>query len=204
MAEYTFQTDEELMTKLPLANYYSVVDGRIVSSGSCNFDGGFICAISDCIKYSHIEMIKREADRAGVDFAFREPLTACNKQVLIARTDRYSDDLNKKETISDELTHHHLMATMQLRLDDIVVAREKLEAIGLLKTFYKEDNVNNYVYVLYSPLSVNEFFNHPLLSVVLYNNLGNSDTLNSQVIGENSINVEMKFVQKKLKKKKKI
>ena len=49
MAEYTFQTDEELMTKLPLANYYSVVDGRIVSSGSCNFDGGFICAISDCI-----------------------------------------------------------------------------------------------------------------------------------------------------------
>ena len=95
MAEYTFQTDEELMTKLPLANYYSVVDGRIVSSGSCNFDGGFICAISDCIKYSHIEMIKREADRAGVNFAFREPLTACNKQVLIARTDRYSDDLNK-------------------------------------------------------------------------------------------------------------
>lgn len=74
--------------------------------------------------------------------------------------------------MSDELTHHHLVSTMQLKLNDIVIAREKLEAVGLLKTYVKEENVNNYVYVLYSPLSVNDFLNHPILSVVLYNNLG--------------------------------
>ena len=85
------------------------------------------------------------------------------------------DDLNKKETISDELTHHHLMATMQLRLDDIVVAREKLEGIGLLKTYIKQGTINNYMYLIYSPISANEFFNHPILNVVLYNNLGKTE-----------------------------
>ena len=85
------------------------------------------------------------------------------------------DDLEKREFMSSELTHHHLVSTMQLRLNDIIVAREKLEAIGLLKTYYKEGNVNNYVYVLYSPLSINDFFNHPILSVVLYNNLGKKE-----------------------------
>ena len=44
------------------------------------------------------------------------------------------DDLDRLEVISDDLTHYHLMTTMQLNLDDIVIAREKLEAVGLLKT----------------------------------------------------------------------
>ena len=82
------------------------------------------------------------------------------------------DDLDKLEIMSEDLTHHHLMATMQLKLEDIVIAREKLEAVGLLKTYIKEGNINNYVYLLYSPMTAHEFFNHPILNVVLYNNLG--------------------------------
>ncbi len=82
------------------------------------------------------------------------------------------DDLEKREIMSEEQTHHHLVSTMQLKLNDIIIAREKLEAVGLLKSYFKEENVNNYVYVLYSPLSVSDFFAHPVLSVVLYNNLG--------------------------------
>ena len=39
------------------------------------------------------------------------------------------DDLDKQELISNDLSHHHLMTTMQLKLDDIVVARKKLEAV---------------------------------------------------------------------------
>lgn len=85
------------------------------------------------------------------------------------------DDLEKREFMSTELTHHHLVSTMQLRLTDIIIAREKLEAVGLLKTYVKEENVNNYVYVLYSPLSISDFFSHPVLSVVLYNNLGKKE-----------------------------
>ncbi len=85
------------------------------------------------------------------------------------------DDLEKMEFMSSELTHHHLMSTMQLKLNDIIIAREKLEAVGLLKTYVKEENVNNYVYVLYSPLSASDFFSHPILSIVLYNNLGKKE-----------------------------
>lgn len=85
------------------------------------------------------------------------------------------DDLDKREVMSEELTHYHLMMTMQLKLESIVIAREKLEAIGLLKTFFKKENVNTYVYQLYSPLSAAEFLNHPILNVVLYNNLGKKE-----------------------------
>ena len=85
------------------------------------------------------------------------------------------DDLDKRVVMSEELTHYHLMMTMQLKLESIVIAREKLEAIGLLKTFFKKENVNTYVYQLYSPLSAAEFLNHPILNVVLYNNLGKKE-----------------------------
>ena len=85
------------------------------------------------------------------------------------------DELDKQEVISGEFTHHHLMATMLLSLDDIVVAREKLEAVGLIKTYMKKDNINQFVYLLYSPISAHEFFNHPILNVVLYNNLGKKE-----------------------------
>lgn len=86
------------------------------------------------------------------------------------------DDLDELKLVSGELTHHHLMATMQLRLDSIVDAREKLEGVGLLKTYVKrERHIQNFVYLLYSPLSAQEFFNHPVLNVVLFNNLGKKE-----------------------------
>lgn len=86
------------------------------------------------------------------------------------------DDLDKLQIMSDDLTHHHLMATMQLKLEDIVIAREKLEAVGLLKTYLKkQEGINHYAYLLYSPISAYEFFHHPILSVVLFNNLGKKE-----------------------------
>lgn len=84
-------------------------------------------------------------------------------------------DLDKLQIMSLEFSHHHLMANMKLNLTDIVDARKKLEAIGLIKTYIKEGNVNNYIYEIYSPLSVSEFFNHPILNIVLYNNVGKSE-----------------------------
>ena len=83
----------------------------------------------------------------------------------------YNDLLND-EVESKSYTHHHLMSVMMTNLNVIVEARKKLEAIGLLKTFYKESEINNYIYVLYAPLSAREFLNHPILNVVLFNNIG--------------------------------
>ena len=85
------------------------------------------------------------------------------------------DDLDKSSLMSEAQTHHHLMATMQLKLEDIVIAREKLEGVGLIKTYLKKGSINNYVYLVFSPISANDFFNHPILNVVLYNNLGKKE-----------------------------
>ncbi|MBP3445514.1 MAG: DnaD domain protein [Bacilli bacterium] len=80
--------------------------------------------------------------------------------------------LDKLEIMSLEYTHHNLMTSMKMRLESIIEAREKLEAIGLVRTYIKKDNINNLIYELYSPLTPYEFFNNPILSVSLYNNIG--------------------------------
>ena len=85
-------------------------------------------------------------------------------------------DLDKNEFMSEECSHHHLMTNMRINLEDIIIAREKLEAVGLLKTYYKEsEDVNNYIYEIFSPLSASEIFSHPILNIVLYNNVGKKE-----------------------------
>ena len=80
--------------------------------------------------------------------------------------------LDKSELLSPEWTHHHLMTNMGISLSEIVEARRKLEAIGLLKTFLRKDHINTYLYELYSPISAKEFFNNPILSTALYTTIG--------------------------------
>lgn len=80
--------------------------------------------------------------------------------------------LDKTELFSMEWTHHHLMTAMRLKLSEIEDARKKLEALGLLKTFVKKGNINQYIYQLYSPVGAFEFFNNPVLSISLYHNVG--------------------------------
>lgn len=82
------------------------------------------------------------------------------------------NDLQLAELFSRNLTHHHLMSILRCDLKTIKKSREALEALGLLKTFVKKGNVNEYIYELFSPLLPSEFFNHPILNVVLYNNVG--------------------------------
>ena len=50
-------------------------------------------------------------------------------------------DLDKTELMSTEFNHHHLMTSLRLSMNVIITARRKLEAIGLLKTFVKKENV---------------------------------------------------------------
>ena len=84
-------------------------------------------------------------------------------------------DLDKLEIMSVDFTHHHLMSILKSDLETIKIAREALESVGLLKTYYKEGDINNYVYELYSPISASEFFAHPIFNIVLYNNLGKKE-----------------------------
>jgi len=84
--------------------------------------------------------------------------------------------LDKLEIMSNEWTHHHLMSSLKLKLEEIIIAREKLEGMGLIKTYYKENsNLKNYIYELYSPMSAYEFLTNPILSILLYNNIGKTE-----------------------------
>ena len=87
------------------------------------------------------------------------------------------NDLNRH---NDFYTHHHLMTSMQLNLSNIKDAREKLEGIGLMKTYIKNGEIDEYLYILFSPLSAHEFFNHHILNIVLYNNIGDKEYKNLQ------------------------
>ena len=84
-------------------------------------------------------------------------------------------DLDRLEIMSRDLTHHHLMSILKCNLEMIKEAREALEAFGLIKTYYKEGNINSYVYQLYSPLGAQEFFNNPILNITLYHNIGEEE-----------------------------
>ena len=80
--------------------------------------------------------------------------------------------LDKSELLSNEWTHHHLLKDMMISNAELTEAKEKLEAIGLIKTYVKKGNINNYVYELYSPITASEFINNPVLNMSLFNAVG--------------------------------
>ena len=85
-------------------------------------------------------------------------------------------DLDKREMVSKDYTHHHLMTILKSSLGVIKEGRKSLEALGLLKSYIKKgENISEFIYELYSPLSPYEFFNHPVLSVLLLNNIGENE-----------------------------
>lgn len=84
-------------------------------------------------------------------------------------------DLERTNQDGETFNHHHLMSTLKLGLEPLTNARKALEGMGLLRTYYKKGDLDSYYYELFSPLEPYEFFNHPILSVVLYNNIGSSE-----------------------------
>ena len=82
------------------------------------------------------------------------------------------NDLNNLNEVSGILNHAHILSNLHISSRELVDTRGILEGIGLLKSYFKEDTVNEYIYELYSPVSSHEFFSHPIFNVVLYNNVG--------------------------------
>ena len=84
-------------------------------------------------------------------------------------------DIRVADFLSNDYTHHHLMTMMRSSIEVIRTAREALEGVGLLKTYFKEGESNSYVYEVYSPLTPKEFFSSPIFNVTLYNNVGKTE-----------------------------
>lgn len=73
----------------------------------------------------------------------------------------------------EQSTHHNLMTITQMNLKTIFDQRRKLEGLGLLKTFVKEeDGSRTYLYEIEPPLDPETFFQDEVLPVYLYNRVG--------------------------------
>lgn len=81
-------------------------------------------------------------------------------------------DLDNSEILSSEFSHQKLVSSLRITINELQTSFDKLEAIGLIKSFIKEGNVNNYIYEIFSPVSASEFLSHPILNIVLYRNVG--------------------------------
>lgn len=71
-----------------------------------------------------------------------------------------------EKSVREEVSsHEHLFTFMQMSPSEFQKAREKLEAIGLLRTYFKEEGgVRFFTYLLYAPKSPDAFFQDPLFS----------------------------------------
>ena len=79
------------------------------------------------------------------------------------------------KTSNKLFSHKNLFNSMECNVTEFEKFRDKLEGLGLLKTFIKEDEVPVYCYELYSPLSPKEFFRHELLGTLLKQRLDEED-----------------------------
>ena len=69
---------------------------------------------------------------------------------------------------TNKIFHHKdLFDNMDCNVTEFETFRDKLEGLGLLKTFVKEEETPYYFYELYSPLSPKDFFKHELLGTLI-------------------------------------
>jgi replication initiation and membrane attachment protein len=82
-------------------------------------------------------------------------------------------ELEENRLWSESHSHHSLMNFMDMNLKDIHEKRLKLEAIGLLKTFVKQEESHRlFVYELQPPLTADQFLSDGMLNIYLYRKIG--------------------------------
>lgn len=76
---------------------------------------------------------------------------------------------------TEAYNHYTIMNDLKLNLSSFRDALDLLEGIGLLKTYFKTNQeAQSFIYQLEQPATAEQFFNDPLLSVFLYQQIGKS------------------------------
>lgn len=82
-------------------------------------------------------------------------------------------ELEENRLWSEPNTHYSLMNTLGINLREIYEARLKLEGIGLLNVYKKEEGeVKEFVYEINPPLSPHQFFTDGMLNIYLFKKIG--------------------------------
>ena len=66
--------------------------------------------------------------------------------------------------------HHFLLDLLNIKQDEFINAREKLEALGLLETYLK--NEDEYLYILKAPFTAKQFLLDTFLGTYLESEIG--------------------------------
>lgn len=83
------------------------------------------------------------------------------------------EKLPNKQLVTQRKSHAELMSLLGIDLKRFYEARIKAEALGLIRTFAKKDDLGPYyVYQLFEPLSPDDFFKDDLMSIFLYEQVG--------------------------------
>ncbi|RIW29727.1 Replication initiation and membrane attachment protein [Bacillus salacetis] len=113
--------------------------------------------------------IIQEYERKAVTFLYQPligPVCFSLYMTLLNEVEEYR--LN-----SEQSTHYHLMNFLSSNLPDIYQARLKLEGIGLLKTYVKQEgDPREFIYEVQPPLSPQQFFTDGMLNVYLFRKIG--------------------------------
>lgn len=82
-------------------------------------------------------------------------------------------ELEENRLWSEPSSHHALMSLMGLNLKEIYEARLRLEGMGLVSAFVRnEDGERSFIYQLKPPLSPEQFFLDGMLNIYLYRKIG--------------------------------
>jgi replication initiation and membrane attachment protein len=82
-------------------------------------------------------------------------------------------ELEENRLWSEPNSHHGLMTMMDLNLKEIYEARHRLEGMGLIATFVREnDDERAFIYQLKPPLTPEQFFLDGMLNIYLYRKIG--------------------------------
>ncbi|WP_010288261.1 DnaD domain protein [Kurthia massiliensis] len=78
-----------------------------------------------------------------------------------------------EDMIDTNLSHYHLMNALDMPIAKVFESRIALEAIGLLRSWRREDEtMRSFIYDVMPPLDAKLFFDDPILSMFLYSKIG--------------------------------
>ncbi|MGX7376115.1 replication initiation and membrane attachment family protein [Carnobacterium maltaromaticum] len=81
-------------------------------------------------------------------------------------------EIGEESYWSEGILHSELLTILNCGIPELYRARVKLEALGLLKTYLKQEPEKQFIYELQSPLTAAEFFKDDLLSLLLLETVG--------------------------------
>lgn len=109
-----------------------------------------------------------DADQKILTFLYQPLIGAAAYSLFMTLWTEVGEDTHWSEGI----LHSELLTLLSIGIPEFYQARTKLEAIGLVKTYLKSEPEKMYIYELHAPQTSEVFFKDDLLSLLLFETVG--------------------------------